>query len=41
MAGVMGYRYATTRKAMPALPLAVLGGLGAAYHGAKWNEWSA
>ena len=38
--GVMGYRYYTTKRAMPALPLAALGLVGAAYHGAKYIEWS-
>ena len=40
LTGVMGYRYYTTRKAMPALPLSVLGLIGVAYHGAKYMEWA-
>jgi len=40
MTAVMGYRYYTSRKVMPAVPLAALGAIGAVYHGAKYLEWS-
>lgn len=40
LAGVMGTRYARTRRAMPALPLAIAGGASAVYHGYKWREWA-
>ena len=40
LSGVMGMRYARTRKNMPALPLSLLGALSAAYHGVKWREWA-
>jgi uncharacterized membrane protein (UPF0136 family) len=40
LAGVMGARYVRTRKTMPALPLAVLGGASGVYHALKWREWA-
>lgn len=40
MAGVMGYRWYTTGKVMPAGVLAGLGGASAAYHYAKLVEWT-
>ena len=40
LSGLMGLRYARTRKVMPALPLTVLGIASAYYHGNKYIEWS-
>ena len=40
LAGVMGARYVRTRKTLPALPLAVLGGASGVYHALKWREWA-
>jgi uncharacterized membrane protein (UPF0136 family) len=40
LAGTMGYRYYVSRRPMPAVPLAVLGLVGTAYHGAKYLEWT-
>jgi len=40
LAGVMGMRYVRTRRAMPAVPLTLLGIGSGAYHGYKWREWS-
>ena len=38
--GVGAWRYAQTRKPMPAIPLIVLGGVSLAYQGKKVKEWS-
>ena len=40
LSGVMAARYARTRKPMPALPLAVLGGASGVDHAVKWREWA-
>ena len=40
LSGVMAARYVRTRKPMPAVPLALLGGASGVYHAAKWREWS-
>ena len=40
LSGVMAVRYARSRKAMPAVPLALLGAASGAYHFAKWREWA-
>ena len=40
LSGVMAARYVRTRKPMPAVPLALLGGASGVYHATKWREWS-
>ena len=40
LSGVMAARYVRTRKPMPAVPLALLGGVSGGYHATMWREWS-